>query len=156
MKNIVIKYMSALLAVWYCLSIIGFDVHSCEATGESFLASTISGITCEDIHPEHSCHDHGHCCHHGHGSSCTHGEEVADDSRCCTDDIHILAVQGIASDDSQRHSCKWTSGYSPCIVHHAASVVSLSCGFCSAIDLHLPDSGCLLPDRQALLRVWRI
>lgn len=63
------KYLSILMAVWYCLSIIGFDVHSCTVTGESFLASTYLGTSCKEIHPEHSCQDHGSCCQH-HQLSC--------------------------------------------------------------------------------------
>ena len=64
MRKMFVKYMSALLVVWYSLSIIGFDVHSCKITGEVFVASLAGGISCEDVHPEHSCRAHGSCCGH--------------------------------------------------------------------------------------------
>ena len=49
MRNIVMKYLAALLVVWYSLSIIGFDVHSCTKTGETFVASIAAGVSCEDM-----------------------------------------------------------------------------------------------------------
>lgn len=155
MKNVMMKYVSVLMVVWYCLSIIGFDVHSCAKTGERFVASAIGGVECSDIHPGHSCHEHGSCCAH-HSESCHHDGESVEDSQCCTNDIHVLTDATLASSDVQRHYGEWNSNHCPCELHMmcTASVqhysVTVSHGY------HLPDSGLTSPGRQALLNIWRI
>ena len=60
MKNLSIRVFAALLMVWYCLSIIGFGVHTCSESNRSFLTNFISGVNCEDIHPSDLCESH--CC----------------------------------------------------------------------------------------------
>lgn len=160
------KYLSILMAVWYCLSIIGFDVHSCTVTGESFLASTYSGTSCNEIHPEHSCQSHGSCCQHhtlscSHASSCCHTAscnhervEVAE-SQCCTNEIHVLTTISLTSMDGQRHYGEWNSSHCPCLLHLMSEVVPYHYGSSEHTFL-LPDSGLRAPDRQALLNIWRI
>ena len=149
MKNVVLKYVSALLAVWYCLSIIGFDVHSCTATGNIFVNSVLSGVSCDDIHPEHDCCGHGACCTH-------HTEEDGlknADNQCCTNEIEVLDCEVVTSADED---------------DHVQLAQNMACVFVeSNYDSHLfaessefsyrPDPGRVWqPDCQALLNIWRI
>ena len=153
MKNLFMKYVSVMMAVWYCLSIIGFDVHSCIRTGERFVTSAISGVECIDIHPEHSCHDHGGCCAR-HSESCNHEGESIEDSQCCTNDIHVLSVETLASSDHQRHYGEWNPNNCPCSLDLMAS--SQSRFTTVSYDHRLPDSGLIVPDMQARFNIWRI
>lgn len=147
MKNIVKKYCSAILVLWYCVSIIGFDVHTCNGSGRSFLANFISGMSCTDIHPEHVCgisHDEpcGHCSHCSGCSGCCHGdtsatEVFADDilacvsseaclsSDCCSDHYQVLAVTGLQQEDSHRHYDECHCGHCPCLAGHALSLIHI-------------------------------
>lgn len=140
MKNIVKKYCSAILVLWYCVSIIGFDVHTCNGSGRSFLANFISGMNCADIHPGHVCgisHDEpcGHaarCSHYIGCSGCCHSdasatEVFADDilaclsseacvsSECCSDHYQVLSVTGLQQEDSHRHYDECHCGHCPCL-----------------------------------------
>ena len=53
MKALLIKLSAMLMVLWYSMSIIGFDVHTCNGSGKSFIATFVSGTGCEDIHPDH-------------------------------------------------------------------------------------------------------
>lgn len=150
MKNLVLKYASALLAVWYCLSIIGFDVHSCEATGDVFVNSILTGTSCDDIHPEDECCEHGTCCGN-HGSSCCDDQQKDDD--CCTNQIEVLddvvvtnADEDEAAQFSETLSCMFVESNYDVLV------------FSESIEFsYEPDSGHVtLPDCQAVLNIWRI
>lgn len=165
MKNVVIKYLSGLMAVWYCLSIIGFDMHSCSATGEIFVSSIAAGVTCDDIHPEYMCHEHGGCCGHRHIEPCCshHGEGTAeevnvaeDHQKCCTNDFKVLELTGTNSYENQEQFCQ------------SVSVTCQYAGLCLASGM-LPeaadccikyslrsDSRVAMPDTQAYLNIWRI
>lgn len=149
------KYVAALLSVWYCMSIIGFDVHSCTATGNVFVNSVLSGVSCEDIHPDHDCTCHAH---DQHACSCCRdhevpaSESVGHEDDCCTDRIEILDEAGITTYNENA----------------IAALASSACLFLESdySSLHLsshasvkskPDSGQLkMPDVQAVLNVWRI
>ena len=165
MKSKLVKHMSALLAVWYSLSIIGFDVHSCVTTGDSFVSLIVSGITCEDIHPEHTCHSHGSCCGGSHKHSCCSAHSEAEDcsaesfkadrSKCCTNDFRILEITGAGQ-----------GGESDMMKHIVASAYVVA-ELCTSVPAHKstdidafkyiePDSGRTEPDAQALLNIWRI
>lgn len=155
MKSVYMKYLSVMMAVWYCLSIIGFDVHSCIKTGERFVTSAISGVECNDVHPEHSCHDHDGCCAH-HSESCHHEGESIEDSQCCTNDIHVLSVETLTSSDNQRHYGEWNSNHCPCGLHLMSSVSTHNRFMTVSYDHLLPDSGLIVPDMQVRLNIWRI
>lgn len=160
MKNVVLKYVSALLALWYCLSIIGFDVHSCNTTGSIFVSSVLAGTTCDDIHPEHDCCSHGACCRADKtckSSCCEHhpAEEsvICSDDDCCTNEIEVLdsAVIILADEDdhiqlSETYACLFVENNFDSIL------------FAECFDLlYETDSGFLrTPDSQALLNIWRI
>ena len=160
MKSIVLKYVSALLAAWYCLSIIGFDVHSCTATRSVFVNSVLLGVTCDEIHPEHDCSGHGSCCasHRDEESSCcTHHNaedsmEITDDG-CCTNEIEVLdsvVVTNADEDDyiqfSQMLSCLFIeSNYDVLLFPESTE------------SLYIPDLRRVIqPDCQAVLNIWRI
>ena len=147
MKSMFLKYISALLAVWYCMSIIGFDVHSCTSTGNIFVNSVLGGITCDDIHPDHDCSGHGSCCKSH--KCCDHKTE--DD--CCTDEIEVLDSESVlTSDDDVCFLC----GSEPVAAALFASY-DLQPDFFRAEILYHPDPEYLkAPDQQAVLGIWRI
>lgn len=116
MRNAVRKYCSALLALWYCISVIGFDVHTCKGDGHSFLATVISGMDCSDIHPGHECAaEHSHCCHDH--DCCSSGSDADESlsSDCCTDNYQVLLLTGTCPEDSHRHYDECHCGHCPCI-----------------------------------------
>lgn len=135
------------MAVWYCMSIIGFDVHSCNTTGNIFVNSVLSGITCDDIHPEHDCSGHSSCCHSH--KCCDHQTE--DD--CCTNEIEVLDSESIMASEDDASALFITDVAVSFLVNdyelHNASVL--------AQLFYYPDPGNVkMPDQQAVLNVWRI
>ena len=148
MKNMFLKYASALLTVWYCMSIIGFDVHSCNTTGNIFVNSVLSGITCGDVHPEHDCSVHASCCKSN--NCCDHSK--ADDG-CCTNEIEVLDCEGVVTSDND--VCSFVS--------YAIESLDLNIGLSMlpvSIEspvLYYPDPWeHASPDQQAVLSIWRI
>ena len=149
MKSIVLKYVSALLAAWYCLSIIGFDVHSCTATRSVFVNSVLLGVTCDEIHPEHDCSGHGSCCTHHNAED---SMEITDDG-CCTNEIEVLdsvVVTNADEDDyiqfSQMLSCLFIESNYDVLLFSESKESS-----------YIPDLGRVIqPDCQAVLNIWRI
>lgn len=161
MKKMVTKTCALLLMVWYCISIIGFDVHTCSESGRSFVATFLKGMTCEAIHPEHAhdsacCHEtHEHICcgHHHHGSDACLSVNT---KSCCSDDYQVLILTGERPDDDHRHYDECGCGHCPCI--EGAAMVQLPA---------VPDIGLLkyhggvpglivYKDFQSSLSVWRI
>jgi hypothetical protein len=109
MKNVCTSLTAILMVVWYSLSVIGFDVHTCSGSGETYIATVASGFTCEDIHPG----PHGKTAHHNHACcGCCHSEksETADPelgldkNPCCTDDFQVILLTGTRGADEQRYS----------------------------------------------------
>ena len=162
------KYASALLVLWYSLSVIGFDVHSCTSTGEVFVASLAGGITCEDIHPEHSCKSHGGCCgHHDvspccanhHASSCCDNKHASEQSdcqvakeECCTNDLQILQLTGVIGSGNERfdvndHEHQFTFDVDMAMELAMPALLKY---------LEHPDPGVVMPDRQAFFSIWRV
>ena len=156
MKNVVMKCLSALVALWYCLSIIGFDVHSCAKTGEKFVVSTFVGGSCAEVHPEHACGTHGCHCGHHHDAEEHHGDDAIQKSQCCTNDLQVLSVTGITSSDNQRQYDGWSAADFICVVPDSYEIINS--GLINALlrNRSLPDSGVVAPDAQALHMVWRI
>ena len=166
MRNIVMKYLAALLVVWYSLSIIGFDVHSCTKTGETFVASIAAGVSCEDIHPEHSCSSHGNCCGqshvkdccgHDHDKNCCGHDDrnkISSDD-CCQDDFRVLAFTGaVSANDYRNDDC--ASDFVAYAAECFAQILVPACSNKDYIKFKDPDSGVFVPDSQALLSIWRI
>lgn len=162
MRKMFVKYASVLLVLWYSLSIIGFDVHSCKSTGEVFVASLAGGVSCEDIHPEHSCKSHGGCCCHHEKESCCAGHETEhSDSHvakedCCSNDLQVLQLTGVQMSDNERFGAN---------VHDCQPIFDVDLAMELAVPtlqksfikyLEHPDPGVVTPDRQAFLSIWRV
>lgn len=154
MKSVFLKYVSALMAVWYCLSIIGFDVHSCTVTGSTFVNSVLSGVECEDVHPEHDCCCHGSCCHSG----CSHDHKVPSkenvkDKECCTNEIEVLDSEVVISVEDEGCSMSDAAWAVAFVVNDYTGSVNAEAEYLS----YSPGSGILRqPDLQAVFSIWRI
>lgn len=143
MRNVAYKICAVLLAVWYLMSIIGFGVHTCRGSQRSFLTTFVTGMTCEDIHPQHHC-----TCDH-------HSSEAGHD--CCTDDFKVLSLTGVLP------SAENDSGFflhGDCVPFHDMYMESCH-HLLSDSEFHLikrmPDSGLIQPgDLQPVLGIWRI
>lgn len=105
-----LRFSTLLLVIWYCFSVIGFDIHTCKGSGKSFVSTFINGVTCEDIHPEHKCDD-VQCCAGNHKSNddcCCHNEDDCGDfhivpESCCSNDYLVLTLTGGASEERYRY-----------------------------------------------------
>ena len=168
MRTMLVKYASVLLVLWYSLSIIGFDVHSCRSTGEVFVASLAVGATCEDIHPEHSCSAHGGCCQHHKGADCCYGLHASENTcdnggchvekeECCSNEFKFLQITGENISENERSD----NGNA----HYYQHIFDVDLAMESAMPvlqrpfmkyLDRPDSGVVMPDRQAFLNIWRV
>lgn len=168
MGKMFVKYASVLLVLWYSLSIIGFDVHSCRTTGEVFVASLAAGVTCEDIHPEHSCKAHGGCCQHHNETDCCDGRNASENTcdnggchvekeECCSNEFQFLQITGVNVSENvySDHGDSHLNQY----VFDVDMTMELSMQTCQRRFLEYldrPDSGVVMPDRQAFLNIWRV
>ena len=160
MNKLVTKIFAALLVGWYLIGIIGFDVHTCSGSGRSFVVAFFEGMTCEDIHPEHSC-DPAACCadkHEAHSCCCHHHEGFSVSSKsCCSNDYLALEIAGTISQDDHRHYDECACGHCPCHILHSNEVNTLFETSIITAYVHKPDSGYgMACDRQAAFGVWRI
>lgn len=156
MKNVMMKISAMLLVVWYCMSIIGFDVHTCMKSGESFVVTVLEGTDCGDIHPDHTCSadavSHCCCCCHHDETHAHDGVASVEDHDCCQDDIQVLVLTGGRSDDDGRHDM--VSRYPSVAVDPYFSVSPRN--FFNSLCF-IPDSGLIVPgESQSFLSVWRI
>ena len=158
-----VKYTSVLLLLWYSLSIIGFDVHSCKSTGEVFVASLVGGITCEDMHPDHSCKSHGGCCaDHHEVSSCCGGHETEHAAThvtkedCCSNDLQVLQLTGVNISANERFDCSVHLHQFVFDVDLAMELTMPTLHRTCLQYLKHPDSGVVMPDLQAVFSIWRV
>ena len=162
MRKMFVKYASVLLVLWYSLSIIGFDVHSCKSTGEVFVASLAGGVSCEDIHPEHSCKSHGGCCCHHENESCRAGHETEHaDSHvtkedCCSNDLQVLQLTGVHMSDNERLGGNANDAHLIFDVDLAMELTMPALQRPFLKYLEHSDSGVIMPDRQAFFSIWRV
>lgn len=155
MKSVFLKYVSALMALWYCLSIIGFDVHSCTVTGSTFVNSVLNGTTCEEVHPEHDCCCHGSCCHNAcsHDHEAPSSEEVDENDDCCTNEIEVLDSEGVAAAEDNACDMYDATSVLAFVENDYNSLLRTE----SAAVSYKPDSGHFRqPDILAVLSIWRI
>lgn len=160
MKGLMMKICAMLLALWYCMSIVGFDMHMCKASGRTFVTTFAEGITCDDIHPEHhcdhDCHNENSCCHQeadccGHNG---HENSVSVDSeKCCTDSYQAIVLTGCRAQDDgmDDFDCRyWPASYAYVLYDQE----SFQPGIFNHSD---PDSWIPVPcDRCVTYGVWRI
>ena len=160
MKNVFTSLTAILLVVWYSLSVIGFDVHTCSGSGETYIATVASGFTCEDIHPgphEKSAHHNHSCC------GCCHSEKYAtadpeqglDADPCCTDDFQVIMLTGTRGTDNQRNDegAFQPTGTYVAEIHEYDSYIFLSD---QEVFLRPCDVGLVSHDLQAIYNIWRI
>lgn len=156
MKMLFTKVTALLLLVWYSLSIIGFDVHTCNGNGESFIVTFVEGFECVDIHPEHHCHK-GSCCsgHHDHSVANSHASLEA--KSCCSSDYQVLALTGVVSDEKNSFEDLTSFVYSNYI---SSNILEFSADVHDPriLSFYLADSSGTgrMPDAQSVLSVWRI
>lgn len=169
MKGLMSKICAMLLVLWYCMSIVGFDMHVCKASGRTYVTTFAEGTTCEDIHPEHhcrhDCHHESSCCHHE--SSCCHqesdccshhGHESAacvDSEKCCTDTYQVIVLTGCRAEDEDNGFDSFGSKGCPAsYVHSLYAHESLKY---RAFHRYKPYSGIIVPcDHCVAFGVWRI
>ena len=159
MKKLMMKISAMLLVVWYCMSIIGFDVHTCKGSGQTFVVTFAESNSCADIHPEHHCcKSHAvesHCCQ-SEDHCCDLEHSALDVQKCCSNEYQMILLSGCRS--SVESDYEVVDIESICI---NIPIYSLSD---YAASLHVenlqfwdPYIGCLRPcDRQATYGVWII
>lgn len=160
MKNIVIKILAVILLVWYSMSIIGFDVHTCKGSGRSFVVTFVEGLSCSDIHPEHKCETdkcssahHAQCTCQGDHSSCEE-DKLSSDS-CCSDDYQVLAITGTVPSESNRNNDECGTSHPVCLPVYAEADFAIDKRTDKHLRiLHLWHSDAV--NSQALLGIWRI
>ncbi len=158
MKNVMMKISALLLSLWYCLSIIGFDVHTCRHGGDSIVTTSFTAIDCETIHPEHDACAHSHhdsdC--HCHEACCADGGTGFHPQKCCHDDYQVIFLTGIRMEQEHEHYDECHCGCCPCL---EASVAGMTSSFAENFNSrhpYIPDSGLIVPDCQAFFSIWRI
>ena len=144
---------AALLAIWYCMSIIGFDVHTCMSSGRTFVSAFTESLACADIHPEHHCCA-GPCCsdHHDHEH-----EESVDTKSCCSNDYQVIQLSGCRTNDDSEDKYSFCKVSFPCVADVPVRYVAMAKYHAEHIQFIEPDSGVLPPgDLCATFGVWRI
>lgn len=99
MKNVLRNITAILLLIWYSMSVVGFDVHTCSKSGRVFIATVITGTDCEDIHSLYgspACSCCSDCHHHG----CQ--DEKMSAKPCCTDQWQMISLTGVRTDNDSR------------------------------------------------------
>ena len=161
------KICAVLLVLWYCVSIVGFDVHTCMGSGRAFVTTFAEGMTCADIHPDHhcglSCHHVTSCCdettsgcHRDPDCSCRHSQETSVASaECCTDSYQVIVLTGCRAEDDSHESDDYSCGFYPYICEHVQSAHE-SLKYKPSIH-YQPDSRDIVPcDRRVAFGIWRI
>ena len=152
MKNLALRSGAMLLAIWYCFSVIGFDVHTCKASSRSFVSVFANVSSCEDIHPDHAC-GKGHCCSSAHG--CCDDETLSLKAEsCCSDDYLSLSLTGTSNDSQRLLTYLQPESFIPSFLKNYLVSVSESVDH-DKYSNH--KSRLIVPgDFQSLLRIWRI
>ena len=153
MKNVLTSISAVLLVVWYSLSVIGFDVHTCSGSGKTYIATFVSGFTCADIHPEHA-NAGCRCCD-------SHKEDTSssrlDRKPCCADDYQVILLTGVRVSQQDDKSCD----SSLTILQHDCdnwADNSYPTVFLAGLRaFYKPRSGDLMPRKiREVYNIWRI
>lgn len=161
MKKLATKLSAFLLMIWYCISIIGFDVHTCSDSGRSFVATFLNGMTCEAIHPGHT-HDSS-CCHEAHEHICCgqrhHGSDTCfsvDAKSCCSDDYQVLFLTGERPDGDHIHYNECGCALCPCLENVTMAQLPAVPDI-GSLKYHGGVFGLIVyKDFQSSLSIWRI
>ena len=94
-NKIHIKVFACLMALWYLVSAVGLNVHTCSGTGEVFVSSLAAGTSCEVIHPSYGSHSEKDCCCCGHENETEEGVSKQD---CCNNESVMLVHNGCTED----------------------------------------------------------
>lgn len=155
MKKCITSLSALLLVVWYSLSVIGFDVHTCNASGEVYIATVASGFSCDDIHSDG--HKQAHYEHFGCTCCQTHksDSDKLKTKPCCSDDYQVILLTGVRSAQDAEDSYQQTLVET---INIAESDYSYSHIFDNGLrTFYKPGSGGLTPrDIQAVYNIWRI
>lgn len=154
MERTVAKVTALLLVVWYSMSIIGFAIHTCSGTGESFVVTFVDGLGCVDIHPEHHCAE-GTCCSHSHECNEAKEHDCIGAKACCSNDYQVLALTGTVSDEKGIGDALSSFIYSNCININIFEPALAAFGHMSRCVKSDPCPGSLY-DMQSAFGVWRI
>lgn len=151
MKNLALRLGAMLLVIWYCFSVIGFDVHTCKASSRSFVSVFANVSSCEDIHPDHAC-GKGHCCSSAHG--CCDDETLSLKAEsCCSDDYLSLSLTGTSNDHQRLLQNIHLEAFTPSFMKEGAALYVLE----NHKGYSDHKSRLIVPgDFQSLLRIWRI
>ena len=172
MKKFLMNISAALLVVWYCVSIIGFGVHTCISSGETFIASFADGVECADIHPEHHCcgasccfgshHDHREhsCCPAGHHEDPAEehdAPQAISSPSCCSNDYQAIVLSGCRSDYGSEDKHSFVKAFCPCVTDIPVSYIASARHHAEQTQFLEHDSGVLWPsDLLVTFGVWRI
>lgn len=142
MKTVFMKISAVVLVVWYFMSIIGFNVHTCIADHDDHGCSGM--CCCTDVHEHHG------CCGH------VAADLVFKAAPCCTDDFQVLDITGSGQNDGRYGSASEFS-FVPCLfVCTSYSSSQAYQNFYRSI-IYEPESGHLsCEDIQSVFSVWRI
>ena len=161
MKNVITYCVAAFILIWYSLSVIGFDVHTCSDSGETYIATVLGGTACDDIHPEH---DEPTCsCCHKECASKEHPQEHEDKDGlrtrpCCTDDWQMIYLTGVRSgDDRDETGCQISQlpVFADCMIPDIK--VNLNIAGNLFRDLHKPrPKPVTVRTCQEVYSIWRI
>ena len=155
MKNVITSIAAFLLVIWYSLSVIGFDVHTCSSSGETYIATVISGTACEDIHPEHT--EKPCSCCHGH-DSCHKGEDQTMATKpCCNDEWQMIVLTGVRATNERTELHEKIELISVCVPELIADNVGSDVIHIGRRTIPKPDSGNVIPlNFQQVYSIWRI
>lgn len=108
MKANLLKISALLLVLWYSLSVIGFDIHTCHGSGNVYVATVLGGTaTCGD-HASEGCH----CCCSAHAEASCESIPAEEDHPCVSEEpccsdywqvIQLTGVRGCDSDDLEAY-----------------------------------------------------
>ena len=143
MKSVFMKISAVVLVLWYCMSVIGFNVHTCNSEHHGH---ECSGMCCSVVE-----HDHHGCC------SSEADDLVIKTVPCCSDDFQVLYITGACQVNEERNFMLLQMGVSP-YLHSVVSDVHarLSLNYFNSIK-YAPDSGHFIDeDVQSVFNIWRI
>ena len=162
MKEKLTQSFAFLMLAWYCLCLVGFDVHTCRISGERVFSPLVVSADCEDLHHHDGHHHHssfacGCCLPSEEHSDC---EAFVSEETCCSDDI---LIPELAAPDSSREEVH-SHHHGHCTCH---------CGLCpdgieegrTLFAASFPPSGVPVPDEnlplpssveRSLISVWRL